>query len=133
MPFEITYETTFAAAHAILLPDGSLEPVHGHNWAVAVTVAADDLDTIETVMDFHDLEAVVQRVVRGWHNRDLNACPPFADASRTDRHGLAVSPTAERVAEHLGMAVSESLPGHTRLVCVSVGESPGCSATYRPR
>jgi 6-pyruvoyltetrahydropterin/6-carboxytetrahydropterin synthase len=132
VPFEITYQTAFAAAHAILLPDGSLEPVHGHNWSVAVTVAAPELDAIETVMDFHDLERIVQGITASWHNRDLNGCPPFADAGRTDRHGLAISPTAERVAEHLGTAVAAQLPAHTRLVGVTVGEAPGCTATYRP-
>lgn len=131
MPFEITYETTFAAAHAIVLPDGSLEPVHGHNWSVVVTVAADGLDAIETVMDFHDLEAIVQGVTAKWHNQHLNDCAPFADATQTERHGLAVSPTAERIAEHLGTTVAAALPGHVRLVSVAVGEAPGCTAVYR--
>lgn len=133
MPFEITFETTFAAAHAIVLPDGLLEPVHGHNWSVAVTVAADGLDAIETVMDFHDLERLVHGVTDGWHNQNLNDCAPFADATRTDRHGLAISPTAERVAEHLGATVAASLPANVRLVSAAIGEAPGCTAIYRPR
>lgn len=131
MPYEITYQTAFAAAHAIVLPDGSLEPVHGHNWAVAVAVAANELDAIETVMDFHDLEEIVQTITAGWHNRNLNDCPPFVDHTRTDRHRLALSPTAERVAEQLGLAVASRLPGPVKLVSVAVGEAPGCTATYR--
>ncbi|MEM9414018.1 MAG: 6-pyruvoyl tetrahydropterin synthase family protein [Planctomycetota bacterium] len=140
MAFEIVYETEFAAAHAIVLPDGSLEPVHGHNWAVAVTVSADGLDGIETVMDFHDLERIVQRITSTWHNRNLNECVPFAappessegntDARR--RHGLALNPTAERVAEHLAHAVAAALPQNVRLVSAAVGEAPGCTALYRP-
>lgn len=131
MPYEITYQTCFAAAHAIVLPDGSLEPVHGHNWSVVVTAAANELDAIETVMDFHDLEEIVQAITAGWHNRNLNDCPPFADPTRTDRHRLAMSPTAERVAEQLGLAVASRLPGQVKLVSVAVGEAPGCTATYR--
>lgn len=131
MPYEITYQTAFAAAHAIVLPDGALEPVHGHNWAVAVIVAASELDAIETVMDFHDLEEIVQAITAGWHNRNLNDCPPFVDPTRTDRHRLAISPTAERVAEQLGLAVASRLPGQVQLLSVAVGEAPGCTATYR--
>jgi len=131
MPYEITYETTFAAAHAIILPDGSLEQVHGHNWSLVVTVAADELDGIETVMDFHDLEKIVLGITANWHNQHLNDCAPFADAAQTDRHGLAVSPTAERVAEHVGVTVAAALPANVRLVSAAVGESPGCTAVYR--
>ena len=42
MPFEITTTRTFAAAHQLRLYDGSLEPLHGHNWRVQVTVCAAD-------------------------------------------------------------------------------------------
>src|SRR4051812_27370017 len=37
MPFEITTTRTFSAAHQLRLPDGSIEPLHGHNWRVKVT------------------------------------------------------------------------------------------------
>lgn len=126
--YEIIVETTFAAAHAIRLPDGALEPVHGHNWPVAVTVAADELDAIETVCDFHVLEALVKDAVGPWHNGDLNQCEPFADGSG----GLAINPTAERVAWAIAQRVTPGLPGNCKLVSVSVGEAPGCTAVYRP-
>ena len=126
--FEIIVETTFAAAHAIRLPDGALEPVHGHNWPVAVTVAAEHLDGIETVMDFHDLQAIVEQVIAPWRNADLNRCDPFSDG----KGGLAINPSAERVAWYIGEKTAEKLPPRCRLVCVSVGEAPGCTAVYRP-
>ncbi|MFI4859870.1 MAG: 6-pyruvoyl trahydropterin synthase family protein [Phycisphaerales bacterium JB063] len=141
MAFEIVYQTEFAAAHAIVLPDGSLEPVHGHNWSVTVTVTADALDAIDTVMDFHDLERIVLAITGAWHNRNLNDVPPFvraeADAAGNtpdtlSRHGLSISPTAERVAEHLGDSVAAALPGAVRLLRVAIGEAPGCTAVYRP-
>jgi 6-pyruvoyltetrahydropterin/6-carboxytetrahydropterin synthase len=37
MPFDITATRTFSAAHQLRLYDGSLEPLHGHNWVVRVT------------------------------------------------------------------------------------------------
>ena len=47
--YAITIETTFAAAHAIRLPDDSLETLHGHDWRVWVTIQRPQLDAIETV------------------------------------------------------------------------------------
>ena len=125
--YEITVETTFAAAHAIRLPDGSLEPVHGHNWPVAVTVAAEELDGIETVCDFHLLQDLVNAAVAPWINNDLNRCEPFTDGVG----GLKINPTAERVAWAIAEKVTPGLPGHCRLVSVSVGEAPGCTAVWR--
>lgn len=122
--YEITVRKSFAAAHAIRLPDGSLEPVHGHNWDVAVTVGRKGLDAIETVMDFHVLERLVEEVIGPWHNRHLNEVAPFDEGT--------VNPTAERVAWWIGMNVAERLPEGVALLTATVGEAPGCSATYRP-
>ena len=122
--YEITVHSTFAAAHALRLPDGSWEPVHGHNWQVAVTVARADLDAMETVMDFHELEQAVEAVVGPWRTAHLNEQPPFADRG--------VNPSAERVAWWLGEQVAGGLPAGARLVSVQVGEAPGCFAVYRP-
>ena len=122
--YEVTVTKVFAAAHAIRLPDGSHEPLHGHNWQVDVTVTADDLDEIEVVMDFHKLEAIVDDLL-GWvRNRNLNDLGPFAEGR--------VNPTAERVAWWVGTRVALKLPKPVRLRCVTVGEAPGCRATYRP-
>ena len=122
--YEITIEKVFAASHALKLPDGSMEPVHGHNWPVTVTVAADRLDAMQTVMDFHDLEKLVDTALEGWHNRHLNDCEPFLSG--------AMNPSAERVAEHIATQVIEGLPTDVRLLCTTVGEAPGCAAAYRP-
>lgn len=122
--FQITIETTFAAAHALRLPDGSDEPTHGHNWHVRVTVARAGLDAMATVMDFHKLEQLVGQIVGPWHNRDLNHAPPFANG--------AVNPSAERVAEWVGQQTARGLPEGVRLVRVAVTEAPGCTANYLP-
>ena len=122
--YEITVETEFAAAHAIKLPDGSWEPVHGHNWSLRVTVARDGLDAMQTVMDFHELEQQVEAVIGPWRNADLNAAAPFVDGE--------VNPSAERVAWWVGTRVGEQLPEGVHLVSVAVGEAPGCTAIYRP-
>lgn len=125
---EITITKQFSAAHAIRLYDGALEPVHGHDWTVRVTVAAEALDAIEVVMDFHVLEQTVAALIQPLHNHHLNEVAPFADG----RGGLAMNPTAERVAWWLATQIAPSVPSPARLVSVQVTEAPGCAATYRP-
>ena len=125
--YGITINRTFSAAHAIRLYDGSLEPVHGHNWTVALTVEADELDEIEVVMDFHDLERMVDGLIGQVDGGNLNEVAPFAAGG-----DLRINPTAERVAWWLATEVQKCLPAGARLDHVSVGEAPGCIATYRP-
>jgi len=126
MPYEITVRRTFSAAHAIRLRDESLEPHHGHNWPVAVTLGAEALDEIETLMDFHELEGWLEEILAPADNHDLNTIEPF-------RH-TKVNPTAERVAWWIGSLMMERLEDdpRVRLVSVEVGEAAGCTATWRP-
>lgn len=124
MPFHITIERTFHATHALRLPDGSLEPVHPHDWPVHLTVAADTLDAMQCVMDFHDLERALDAALAPLHNTHLNDVPPFDTP--------AWNPSAERVAEHIAKTVIPSLPPNARLIACRIGEAPGCFATYLP-
>lgn len=126
--YQIQVDKIFAASHAIRLPDGELEPLHGHNWSVSVTVQAAELDAIDTVMDFHILASWLDALLATVHNRHLNDVPPFAD----EQGGLQVNPSAERVAWWIGSQIAGRLPDHVRLVSVSIGESPGCTAIYLP-
>ena len=133
--YEVIIESSFTASHALRLPteggaEGDvprLEPVHSHDWPVRVTVASEELDEIETVMDFHELEAMVAAILEPLRGRYLNEVQPF------DRE---VNPSAERVAWHIGTRLverlAESVGERVQLVGVSVGEAPGCTATWRP-
>ena len=121
MSFEITTTRTFAAAHQLRLPDGSLEPMHGHNWRVKVTVAAARLDALGTVMDFHELERLVDRVTGPMHNRHLNELAPFA---------VELNPSAENVAFHVARSLP-ALPPGVQLARVEVWETDENSAVYR--
>lgn len=121
MPFEITTTRHFSASHQLALYDGSLEPLHGHNWVVKVTVAAATLDAIGVVMDFHELERLVDAIVLPMHNRHLNQVEPF-------QSGL--NPSAENVAVHVGRSLR--LPGAVSLRSVTVWETPENSAAYYP-
>ncbi len=120
MPFSISTTRTFAAAHALRLYDGSMEPLHGHNWKVRVTVDAPELDSIGVVMDFHVLERMVDEIIRPWHNHNLNEAAAFAK----------LNPTGEHVALTIGRSLS--LPKNVRLSCVEVWETDENRAVYRP-
>src|SRR5256885_62704 len=111
MPFDISITRHFSAAHALRLYDGTLEPLHGHNWIVTVVVSAERLDSIGVVMDFHDLERRVDAILAALHNRHLNDVPELAD----------LNPSAENVALHVGrsLAATDALPKGVRLTSVT--------------
>jgi 6-pyruvoyltetrahydropterin/6-carboxytetrahydropterin synthase len=119
MPFQITTTRHFSAAHQLRLYDGSLEPLHGHNWKVKVTVSAAKLDQIGVVMDFHELERRVNAIVEPMHNRNLNDLPAFKSAN----------PSAENVAVHIAQRLS--LSQAVKLESVEVWETDENSAVFR--
>ena len=119
MPFEISTVRRFSASHQLRLYDGSLEPLHGHEWVVKVTAAAQKLDAIGVVMDFHELERRVDQIVGPMDQRHLNELAAFAN----------VNPSAENVAGHI--AAKLELPAGVRLMSVEVWETPENSAVYR--
>ena len=119
--YELRIERVVHATHAIRLYDGSMEEPHAHDWDVFVYVESKELDEIEVVMDFHELERVVDGVLAPLKDADFNGHEAFA----------GVNPTAERVAEHIYKAIAPQLPGRVSLAAVTVTEAPGCRATYR--
>jgi 6-pyruvoyltetrahydropterin/6-carboxytetrahydropterin synthase len=119
MFYEITITSGFSASHQLKLYDGKLEPLHGHNWTVVVTVGAPKLDSIGVVMDFHALERKLGKIIGPFHNRHLNELEAFAERN----------PSAEQVATHI--AESLSLPSKVKLLCVEVWETPENRAKVR--
>lgn len=121
MAFEISVDVTFSAAHQIRLYDGSMEPLHGHNWRARITCRREGLDSIGVVMDFHVLKRHVEKITGPWHNACLNQAPEFS----------ALMPTAE----HVAMVIAESLelPQRVQLSSVEVWETDDCRAAWIAR
>ena len=119
MPFQITTTRHFSAAHQLRLCGGSLEPMHGHNWKVKVTVSAQKLDEIGVVMDFHELERRVNAIVEPMHNQNLNDLAPFK----------SINPSTENVAVHIAQKLD--LPQGVKLESVEVWETSENSAVFR--
>lgn len=120
--YEVTVKDWFSAAHQLRLPDGSLEPLHGHNWHVAATFAGPNLDGMGVLLDFVALKARVRELLATLHDRHLNDLPPFAD----------LPPSAEGVARHIANSLAGFAGKAARLTEVAVEESPGCIARYLP-
>ncbi len=120
MHFQITTTRHFSASHQLVLYDGSLEPLHGHNWVATIAVIAPQLDSIGVVMDFHQLERLADAIVVPMHNRHLNDLPAFE----------TMNPSAENVALHIGKSLR--LPDDVTLRSVAVWETPENSAAYYP-
>ena len=120
MAYQITSRGQFAAAHQLRLLDGTLEPLHGHNWRYAVTVESARLDPMGCVMDFHELQRRIAQSVGPLHNAHLNDLRAFA----------STQPSAENVAVYL--AGSLNLPQGVRLVRVEVWETDENRAVFRP-
>jgi 6-pyruvoyltetrahydropterin/6-carboxytetrahydropterin synthase len=124
--YELTLETVFSAAHAIVV-GGVRERVHGHDWRVTACVEGEELDAEGLLVDFHAVERVLHGITSRLHNTHLNEASPF------DR----VNPTAEQVAAHiareLGSGLEREVGGSrgVRVAWVRVTEAPGCAATYR--
>jgi 6-pyruvoyltetrahydropterin/6-carboxytetrahydropterin synthase len=124
--FEIRVERVFCAAHALII-GGVRETLHGHNWRVRVTIAGSTLDADGLLVDFHAVEKLLDGILAPMHNANLHEVPPF------DR----VNPSAERVAEHIGLRMQAGVDAFVtgvsprpRVRTVEVTEAPGCTATW---
>jgi len=120
---QLTVSDTFNATHSLTLADGQAEPTHGHDWRVTAAVRADTLDTIETVMDFHELERLLAGILAPLQHAHLNHEGAFAD----------VNPSAERLAMHIAAELAPALPSNVRLHRLDIEEAPGCIASYFPQ
>lgn len=121
MMFELEVDRVFRAEHSLVMYDGQPEPMHAHDWQTVVVVGATELDRIEVVMDFHELERIIDGAIEPLDGVSLNDLSIFASCN----------PSAERVAEHLGRTIAAGLPESVHLVRVTVTEAPGCRATWR--
>lgn len=120
--YELTISSSFVADHQLDMPGAGLEPLHGHDWKVAVSVAGERLGSDDMLVDFEALRNRLQTLLATLQGRNLNDLPEFE----------ACNPSAERVADHIAAGMAAGLPAGVRLAWVEVEEAPGCRARYRP-
>lgn len=126
--WRLTVRDEFSAGHALRGYEGKCENLHGHNFAVEVTVEGRCLtpDT-SLLLDFKTLKSVLKDVLEGLDHHTLNQTPPFD----------AVNPSSENLSRYIWQTVAAHLAGHpdpqtaaVRLVSVSVSEKSAQSTTY---
>lgn len=116
--YSVSVEAGFCAVHQVRLADGSLEPLHGHDWVVKVVCRARQLDALDMVVDFERLRAALEDTLRPLHHANLNSIPMLAGRNST----------AEVVAERILTSLRSQ--GLSTVARVTVTEAPGCTATF---
>lgn len=120
--FEISIEEQFSAAHALRNYPGNCEHLHGHNWAVEVTVECEELNEIGIGIDFRDVKQSVREALHRLDHVNLNDLPQFCN----------INPSSENIARHLYNELSRKLNTEKiRVSRVRVSETPTSSASYR--
>lgn len=115
--YHLEVERRFLASHALTL-GGVVEDVHEHDWRVRVRVSRPQLDDDGLVMDFHELERILEGVIAPLRGKNLNDVPMFAGRNAS----------AEHVAAWLHAGIADQLPPEIRLTELSVCEAPDCWA-----
>ncbi len=122
--YSITAEIIFHAGHYVIMPDGLVEESHFHDWKLQATVTRPDLDKDGFVMDFHQLQHLMQQSVGPLEKQEnINDLDAF----------IETYPTTERIAKYLYDQLKAKLPVNVALSQISLWETPGCLAVYQPQ
>lgn len=116
--YSVMVELGFSALHRVALRDGTLEPLHGHDWIVRAWFERAALDDRGMVLDFHEARETLRSILADLHHGNLNDLPVLHDSP----------PTAEAVARYIFERLSAHGLGSVRRV--EVTEAPGCVAAY---
>ncbi|MBU2591686.1 MAG: 6-carboxytetrahydropterin synthase QueD [Nitrospinota bacterium] len=122
MPYTLTIKSSFSSAHQLKGYQGGCENLHGHNWAVEVSVISETLNDIGLAVDFRELKKIVKRVLKQYDHVVLNDHPDFREKN----------PTAENIACAIYKKMGEESYGdnQVRVDKITVWETEGCSASY---
>jgi 6-pyruvoyltetrahydropterin/6-carboxytetrahydropterin synthase len=120
--YEVMIETSFASAHQLRAYNGKCENLHGHNWRVQVYVSAQQLNSIDLAIDFHDLKRLTSEVVNQLDHKGLNRIFPFTE----------INPSSENIAKWIFDSLKKRLVEfkNVSLSAVTVWESDTASVTY---
>lgn len=122
MPYTLIIKSSFSSAHQLKGYQGGCENLHGHNWAVEVSVVSETLNNIGLAVDFRELKKIVKQVLKQYDHVVLNDHPDFREKN----------PTAENIAHAIYRKMGEESYGdnQVRVDKITVWETEGCSASY---
>ncbi len=119
--YEIFTQTSFSAAHHLRGYHGKCEQPHGHNWTVAVYVHCNKLNEIGIGIDFLEIKAAVENIIKLFDHSDLNALEQFQNEN----------PSSENIAKYVYRLLKQKLQVQgVHVSKVRIAENPTCSVTY---
>jgi 6-pyruvoyltetrahydropterin/6-carboxytetrahydropterin synthase len=129
----ITRRIEFDSGHRVLGHEGKCRFIHGHRYALEISITAPELDKIGRVLDFGEIKNIVQ----GWidsnfdHNLLLHKEDPLFDyiAEKEDRVPYLMkfgNPTAENIVKELYYQLPPLLPDNVKITKIRVYETPNC-------
>ncbi len=133
----------FEMAHALYGYDGPCKNIHGHSYALEVTIAGEPLNDPShpkhgMVMDFSDLKAIVkeQIVDRLDHALLLNGNSPHRDIPELDTNFEKVvfvdyQPTCENMLSDFVKRIQGLLPANVKLANLKLKETPNSYAEWQ--
>lgn len=123
--FVLTVEDTFAAAHQLRGYRGKCENIHGHNWRVVLEVQGNTLDETGLLIDFHELKALLKKILSIFDHTNINEIPPFT----------SVNPSSENLSRYIAEAAALELQKSGRdlsIKKVTIWESDTSRCAYHP-
>ena len=121
--FEVMIERNFSSAHQLRGYKGKCENLHGHNYKIEIYARGRELNNIGLLVDFVDLKAAADEIVRYLDHRNINELPPFDEE---------LNPSAENLARYILERVAAQV-GDERVEVYKVRcfETPTSVATYQ--
>ena len=119
--YEVTIKKSFSAAHLLKEIGGKCEELHGHNFLVEVSVAAESLNSEGLLIDFRVLKRWTDEVLEQLDHKYLNELEYFKN----------INPSSEQLARFLFDRISEkSRQAKVTLSRVTVWESENSRVSY---
>ncbi|HNQ66357.1 MAG TPA: 6-carboxytetrahydropterin synthase QueD [Smithella sp.] len=119
--YEVTIIKSFSAAHLLADIGGKCETLHGHNFKVEVSVAADQLDANGLLIDFRFLKKILGEILDDIDHKHLNALAHFK----------GINPSAENIAKYIYDQMDEKVKtAGVHMVRVKIWESENAAVSY---
>jgi 6-pyruvoyltetrahydropterin/6-carboxytetrahydropterin synthase len=120
--YEVTIKKSFSAAHLLKEIGGKCEELHGHNFLVEVSVAAESLNSEGLLIDFRVVKRWTDEILDKLDHKYLNELEFFK----------GLNPSSEQIARFLYEQISEKArPSKVAVSQVTVWESENACVSYR--
>jgi 6-pyruvoyltetrahydropterin/6-carboxytetrahydropterin synthase len=121
--YEVMIERNFSSAHQLRGYKGKCENLHGHNYKVEIYACGEELNNIGLLIDFVDLKAAADEIVKYLDHRNINELPPFDEE---------LNPSAENLAKYILEYVNGRVADErVKVYKVRCFETPTSVATYQ--